>query len=225
MFLTLEGGDGAGKSTQAEQLVARIAAAGRRVHLTREPGGTDVANAIRALLLHPNASIETLAEATLIPAATDTDEPIQPVTEVLLLSAARAQHVARIRAWLAAGDVVVCDRFADSTRAYQGAGRGLDANLIATAEQLATGGLRPDLTVLFDLPVSEGQRRRQEARARGGEWNRLDEETLAFHERVRAAYLAFVAAEPQRWVVFDATQAPDTLAEQIWATVAPRLAL
>jgi dTMP kinase len=144
-----------------------------------------------------------------------------PITEALLFSAARAQHVARMREWLAAGEIVICDRYADTTRAYQGVARGLDMETIDTLERLATDGLRPDLTFLLDLPVEVGQARRRNMT--DGDWNWLDAETVAFHERVRAAYLALAAAEPKRWVVLDATQLPDTLAESIWQTVMSRL--
>lgn len=222
MFITLEGGEGAGKTTQAALLAARLRAAGYRVQLTREPGGMPLGTAIRALLLHPDESLRTLAEAGL--AAPDGPaEDILPITEVLLLSADRAQHVAEMRRWLAAGEVVVCDRYADATRAYQGAARGVDTDTITTLERIATGGLTPDLTLLFDLPVEEGQRRKQHAHAEGGEWNRLDREELGFHERVRQGYLALAAADPARWVVLDATLPSDALAERVWAAVAGRL--
>jgi dTMP kinase len=222
MFITLEGGEGAGKSTQAALLAERLRAAGHATQLTREPGGTPLAGAVRALLLHPDASLAALAAAGLA-TGDEPPEPMLPITEVLLLSAARAQHVARIREWLAAGEVVVCDRYADATRAYQGAARGLDPELIATAERMATGGLTPNLTLLFDLPAAEGQRRRQNARSAGGEWNRLDNEAMAFHERVRAGYLALATAEPERWVTLDATLPPDALAERVWSAVSERL--
>src|SRR5215467_10458151 len=174
MFITLEGGEGTGKSTQALRLRRRLLTAGYTARLTREPGGTPLANGIRALLLHPDASLEALAAAHL--AEDNAAEPMLPVTELLLLSAARSQHVARIRSWLAAGEVVVSDRYADATRVYQGTGRGLDAATIATAERLATDGLRPDLTLLFDLPVQQGQLRRRQAGQSGAEWNWLDAE-------------------------------------------------
>jgi dTMP kinase len=222
MFITLEGGEGAGKTTQARLLTERLRAAGYPVQQTREPGGTPLAGAIRALLLHPDASLRALAAADLAPGDTPA-EPVLPVTEVLLLSAARAQHVAHIRAWLAAGAIVVSDRYADATRAYQGAARGLDPGLIATAERLATGGLTPDLTLLFDLPVAEGLRRRQAAHAGGDELNRLDREAAAFHEHVRAGYLTLAAAEPSRWLILDASLPPDEVAEHVWAVVSPRL--
>lgn len=223
MFVTLEGGEGAGKTTQAALLIERLRAAGYPARQTREPGGTPLGTAVRALLLHPEESLRALRDAGL--AAPDGPaEEILPLTEVLLLSADRAQHVARMREWLAAGEVVVCDRYADATRAYQGAARGVDMAAIAQAEALATGGLRPDLTLLFDLPAEEGQRRRQRARAAGGEWNRLDREALAFHERVRQGYLDLAAAEPERWVVLDATLPAEALAERVWAAVSERLA-
>lgn len=225
MFITLEGGEGAGKTTQAASLAARLRTAGYPVRLTREPGGTPLGAAIRALLLHPDESRRALGGAGLLASAVadETAEPMLPLTELLLLGADRAQHVALMREWLANGEVVICDRYADATRAYQGAGRGLDAGTIATLERIATGGLTPDLTLLFDLPVEEGQRRRQRARETGGEWNRLDREAVAFHERVREGYLALAAAEPSRWVVLDATLPADALGERVWSAVAARL--
>ncbi len=223
MFITLEGGEGAGKTTQGRRLIERLREAGYVARLTREPGGTPLAGAIRALLLQPEASVRALAAAGLTADGEADEEQLLPISEVLLLSAARAQHVARIREWLGAGEVVVSDRYADATRAYQGAARGLAMETIVTAERMATGGLTPDLTLLFDLPVEVGQRRRQQSRANGGDWNRLDAEAVAFHERVRAGYLALAAAEPQRWVVLDATLPPDALAERVWDVVRERL--
>lgn len=235
MFITLEGGEGAGKSTQAALLAERLRAAGHTVRLTREPGGTPLGRGVRALLLHPDESLRALGAAGLLTSGQAGEPPESsqqgrptlaetlPLTEVLLLSADRAQHVAEMRRWLAAGEVVVCDRYADATRAYQGAARGVDTDTIATLERIATGGLTPDLTLLFDLPVEEGQRRKQHARAEGGEWNRLDNEELDFHERVRQGYLALAAADLARWVVLDATLSPDALAERAWAAVDARL--
>jgi dTMP kinase len=222
MFITLEGGEGAGKTTQGRRLIERLREAGYVARLTREPGGTPLAGAIRALLLQPEASVQALATAGLTTDGEEAEEML-PISEVLLLSAARAQHVERIREWLEAGEVVVSDRYADATRAYQGAARGLAMETILAAERMATGGLTPDLTLLFDLRVEVGQQRRQQARASGGEWNRLDSEALAFHERVREGYLALAAAEPQRWVVLDATLPPDALAERVWEVVRERL--
>jgi len=223
MFITLEGGEGTGKSTQAERLYQRLRSAGHAAQLTREPGGTPLASAIRALVLHPDASLQALVAAKLTSDAVA--EPLLPMTELLLLSSARAQHVARIRDWLTSGDVVVCDRYADATRVYQGVARGLDADTIATVERFATAGLTPDLTLLFDVPVEEGQRRRRQAETTGAEWNRLDAETEEFHKRVRQGYLSLAAAEPDRWVVLDATLAPGELEEQVWAVVTSRFLL
>jgi dTMP kinase len=224
-FITLEGGEGAGKTTQAALLAERLRAAGYRVHVTREPGGTPLGQGVRALLLHPAESLRALAAAGLA-ASSAPDEPapsVLPLTEALLLAADRAQHVAEMREPLAAGVVVISDRYADATRAYQGAARGLDTDTIETLQRIATGGLTPDLTLLFDLPVAEGQRRKQHAHKAGGEWNRLDSEAVAFHERVRESYLTLAAAEPSRWVVLDATLPPDALAERVWAVAEPRL--
>jgi dTMP kinase len=225
MFITLEGIEGSGKSTQGQRLWQRLVDAGRPARLTREPGGTPLADAIRAVLLHPQAAQAALQSAHLAPAtpAGDPGEAVLPLTELLLLSAARMQHSARIRDWLAAGEVVISDRYADASRAYQGYGRGLPLEPVIALERLATGGLRADVTLLFDLPVAEGQRRKQAAHAAGSEWNRLDAEALEFHERVRAGYLALAAAEPGRWVVLDATQSADDLAEAVWAALRPLL--
>lgn len=222
MFVTLEGIEGAGKSTQAARLAERLRESGRSVWLTREPGGTPLAGAIRALMLHPEASLIALANAGWAPGDAPA-EAMLPLTEALLLSAARAQHVPVIRERLAAGDVVVCDRYADATRAYQGTARGFDMPTIITLEDMATGGLRPDLTLLLDILPEVGQARKVHASANGGEWNRLDAEDLAFHQRVRAGYLDLAAAEPQRILVLDAAQPPDTLADIIWETVLARL--
>ncbi|MFI5273543.1 MAG: dTMP kinase [Ktedonobacterales bacterium] len=261
MFITLEGGEGAGKSTQAVRLVDRLKAAGYRARFTREPGGTPIAAEIRALLLHPDESLLALTRAGLIEpdqltqlgsSSAETDaqteraagqlaaldlgealtEPMLPITELLLLSAARAQHVARIREWIAAGEIVVSDRYVDATRAYQGAGRGLDAEVIRDIEQIATGGLVSDLTLLFDLPVDVGQRRKrrhlrqsflQLSLFESPAWNRIDNESLEFHTRVRSAYLRVAAAEPERFVVLDATPSADALFERVWQEVEPRL--
>jgi len=220
VFITFEGGEGSGKSSQVALLAGRLRSEGRAVRTTREPGGTPLAGAIRALWLHPDKSLQALDKAGLATHDEPT-EPMLPVTEALLLSAARAQHVARIRDWLAAGEIVLCDRYADSTRVYQGAARGLDVETIDALERMATGGLRPDLTFLLDLPVAVGLARRRNMT--GGDWNWLDAETVAFHERVRAAYLALAAADPDRWIILDTTQLPDALAEQIWQAVLARL--
>lgn len=223
-FITFEGGDGSGKSTQARLVAKRLEAANLSVRLTREPGGTPLAGAMRALLLHPEASLEALAHAALTPGE-ELAEPMLPLTEALLLSAARAQHVARIREWLKAGSTVISDRFADATLAYQGFARGYDLDTLRTLERIATSGLRPDLTLLLDVPVEEGQRRKRAGHEDGDELNRLDTETLAFHQRVRDGYLTLAHAEPSRWVILDANTAPGALAEEVWRAVSERLRL
>ncbi|HLY29757.1 MAG TPA: dTMP kinase [Ktedonobacterales bacterium] len=229
MFITFEGGEGAGKSTQAARLAERLRVAGQSTCLTREPGGTPLANGLRALLLSPDASLHALTDVGLItppgdsPSSDEPDEPVLPLTEALLLSAARAQHAARIRQWLAEGANVISDRYADATLAYQGYGRGYDLATLRMLTQLATEGLLPDLTLLLDLPVAEGRARKRQAHADGGEWNRLDEEEIAFHERVRAGYLALAAEEPDRWVILDAMLPVDDLAERIWQIVSTRM--
>lgn len=249
MFITFEGDEGAGKSTQAARLAVRLRTAGHATRLTREPGGTPLANAFRALLLTPDESLAALTTAGLCPPTSVTNaspetsaeagwaasatlaqsqptphaEPMLPLTEALLLSAARAQHVARIHAWLAEGAIVISDRYADATLAYQGDGRGYDKATLLTLTKMATGGLRPDVTLLLDLPVADGRARKLRGHAAGGEWNRLDQEAAAFHERVRSGYLALAAAEPERWVILDALLPVDTLADRAWEAVAARL--
>jgi dTMP kinase len=202
LFVTFEGGEGSGKSTQLARLAARLGEGGLDPLVTREPGGTPVAEGIRALLLDP----------ALEPGA---------VAEALLMEAARAELVATvIRPALAAGRLVLCDRYADSTLAYQGAGRGLDLGVLAEWNRIATGGLAPDLTLLFDLDPAVGLSRREVA---AGIPNRLDRESLGFHTRVRAQYLALARAEPGRFVVVAAAQAPQAIEAQAWAALAGRL--
>src|SRR5581483_3255931 len=188
MFITFEGIEGTGRSTQVARLGARLRAAGYRVRTTIEPGGTPLADAIRAVWLHPNESLEAVRAANLARPG-EPAETMLPITEALLISAARAQHVAHMREWLAAGEVVVSDRYADSTRAYQGFGSGADMGAIETLEQMATGGLHPDLTFLLDLAPSEGKERKQQGHAAGDDLNWLDQKELAYLERVRAGYL------------------------------------
>ncbi len=199
-FITFEGPEGSGKTTQIRRLEAWLRDMGRDVLLTREPGGTRIGEAIRALLLHPDHT-EMCAEA-----------------EILLFSASRAQIVREvIRPHLARGGVVLCDRFADSTLAYQGYGRQLALETLRQITAFATGGLVPDLTLCLDLPVTEGLRRK-----RGGdlaEWNRMEREHLDFQERVRAGFLALATAEPQRWLVVDAMQPVEEIQAAIRARV------
>ena len=201
-FVTFEGGEGSGKSTQLARLAARLAARALDPLVTREPGGTPVAEGIRALLLDPALEPGTIAEA-------------------LLMEAARAELVATvIRPALAAGRVVLCDRYADSTLAYQGAGRGLDLAMLAAWNRVATGGLLPDRTLLFALDPALGLSRRQVA---AGVPNRLDRESLAFHTRVRAQYLALARAEPARFAVIAADQAAEAIEAQAWAVLSTLL--
>lgn len=184
-FITVEGGEGVGKSTNIAFIADLLRAAGHDVVLTREPGGTALGEAIRGLLLRPD------------------QEPITMWAELLLVFAARAQHLAQvIEPALAAGRWVLCDRFTDATYAYQGGGRGLDRTAIAQLEQLVQGGLRPDLTVLLDAPVDIG---RERASARGAP-DRFEQEQRAFFELVRQEYLQRARREPQRFCVIDAAQ-------------------
>lgn len=203
MFITFEGPDGSGKSTQIRRLAAELQALDKDVLLTREPGGTDIGEQVRGVLL------------------TMKNQAMHPRTEVLLFSAARAQLVHQcLRPHLAAGGWVLCDRFYDSTLAYQGYGHGLEVADLRALTHFATAGLRPDLTLLFDLDPEEGLRRRQHGT--GQEWNRLDAYTLAFHQRVRAGYQALAAAEPDRWVQVDANQPADQVWKVVWAVVQAR---
>ncbi len=197
-FITFEGVEGSGKTTQIRLLMAWLQAQHDRVLLTREPGGTHIGEQIRAILLDPAHTAMT------------------PEAEILLFSAARAQIVRElIRPRLAEGWIVICDRFADSTLAYQGYGHGLPLEDLRRITEFATGGLKPDLTVYLDLDVEIGLRRK----AGTEEWNRMEAQTLAFHQRVRAGYLALARAEPHRWLVLDATQPIDVIQAHIRARV------
>ena len=203
-FITLEGGEGAGKSTQL-QIVARcLTAAGIPFLTTREPGGTSRAEAIRGLLLSPGER-----------------EPMASETELLLMFAARAQHVKqRIEPALAAGTWVLCDRFTDATRAYQGGGRGLDLSQIDALAAWVHGDCWPDLTLLLDVPAAQGLARAEKRSAK----DRIEQEALAFFERVRAHYLAQAAAEPERFRVIDAAPAEAAVTAQVTAAVEAFLA-
>lgn len=202
LFITLEGGEGAGKSTQLAYVRQRIEAAGIPLHVTREPGGTPLAEQIRDLLLDHR------------------EEQMPPDTELLLMFAARAQHLARlIRPALARGDWVLCDRFTDATYAYQGGGRGIDFARIKTLEDWVQGELRPDLTLLLDLPVEVGMARAGQR----GELDRFEREQRDFFERVRAAYLARAGQAPQRFRIIDAAQDIAGVQRQIDAVLTPLL--
>ena len=204
-FITFEGGEGAGKSTQLKRLAARLEAAGREVVATREPGGSPGAESIRELVLKGAA------------------DRWSPVTETLLMYAARRDHVERvIRPALARGAWVVCDRFADSTRAYQGAAGGTDPGLIAALETFILEATRPDLTLIFDLPVEEGLKR---AHARAGSEMRFESKGQAFHERLREGFLGIARTEPQRCAVIEATGSLDDVEARVWAAIEDRLAV
>ncbi len=190
LFITFEGPDGSGKTTQIGLLAEHLRALGHAVLIAREPGGTSIGDQIRAVL-HDTGNVEMTRQ-----------------TEFLLYSASRAQLVRQVlRPHLAHGGTVLCDRFADSSMAYQGYGRELDLGAVRLITQFATGGLTPHLTVYLDLPVEVGINRKQSAHAsQAGEWNRLDQQTLDFHRQVRQGYLNMAEADPERWLVVDATQ-------------------
>jgi dTMP kinase len=188
-FITFEGPDGSGKSTQIDLVARHLHQLGYRVFCTREPGGTAIGNQIRQIL-HDVDNVEMTARA-----------------EILLYSASRAQLVQQvILPHLAQGDVVLCDRYADSTYAYQGYGRQLDFDTLRLITCFATQDLKPDLTIYLDLAVEEGLSRKARASTVGqGEWNRMDQLELVFHQRVRDGYLEMARTEPERWLVVDAT--------------------
>lgn len=206
LFVTLEGGEGAGKSTLIRRLGAQLSAEGFDVVQTREPGGSPGAEAIRAVLLDPS-----LGE-------------FDATTQALLFAAARRDHLnMTIRPALKAGKIVLCDRFIDSTRAYQGAGGALSPAVIRRLETLAIGRTRPHLTLLLDLPVAEGMAR---AAARHGAAlatsDRFEAQSLAFHDEVRAAFLRIAAAEPARFVVLDARATPEAVFDAALAAIKAR---
>ena len=203
-FISFEGGEGAGKSTQIRRLAERLRAAGHDVVVTREPGGSPGAEAIRELLVNGSA------------------DRWSPVTETLLMYASRRDHLERvIRPALARGKVVLCDRFADSTRAYQGAGGDAPASLIAALEDHVLNGTVPTLTLILDLPAEVGLSR---AETRGGA-ARFESKGLDFHQRLRAGYLEIARREPERCVVIDADAELDAVTAAIAEAVAQRLAL
>lgn len=203
VFITLEGGDGSGKSTQAGMLESWLTDAGRTVLRTREPGGTDFGLEVREIVLHSRGHITPRAEA-------------------LLYAADRAQHIAtKVRPALERGEVVVQDRYLDSSVAYQGAGRVLDAADIRSLSMWAVDDLLPDLTILLDLDETAARARLDEANKR---FDRLEAEKSDFHARVRRAFLGLAAGEPERFLVVDASLAPEQIAAVIRARVEPLLA-
>lgn len=204
-FITLEGGEGVGKSTLAKTLALRLAQAGVRAEVTREPGGSPMAEAIR--------------EAVLSGAIREHG----PFAEALMFSAARIDHIDRLIApALARGDWVICDRFADSTRVYQGVAGELEPDLLRSLERVATAGLAPDLTLILDLDPRKGLARAARRSPDQGK-DRFEAETLGFHRKLRQGFLAIAAAEPERCAVLDALRNPAALAEAAWLTLAERL--
>lgn len=202
-FITFEGGEGTGKSTQSRTLTARLLAEGRAAIRTREPGGSDGAEALRSLLVEGKA------------------DRWSPMSETLMMNAARRDHLERtIVPALELGEWVVCDRFADSTRAYQGAGGGVPADFIATVERAVVGDNRPDLTLVFDLPPQIGLER---AFGRDMFEVRFETKDFDFHARLRAAYLEIARAEPERCVVIDASGTEEEVAALVWTAVTDRL--
>lgn len=226
LFITFEGVEGCGKSTQARLLYEHIHESGYPVILVREPGGTRISDTIRHLVLDLRHTEMT------------------PMTEILLFAASRAQLVGEvIRPYLAHGGIVLCDRYADSTYAYQGYGLGRDLDELRMITKMATGDLQPDLTLYLSLSAEEGLERKHlrrqsngykpqgtEIRDRGGaspraavEWNRLDARELAFHKRVESGYRQMIAQSPERWRVLDARQSIEALADEIIGVVEPLL--
>ncbi len=204
-FITFEGIDGCGKSTQLRMLASELRLRGREVVSTREPGGTPLGLRIRQLVL-------------------DAEEQVDPLAELLLYAADRAQHVrTHVRPALDSGHVVLSDRYADATVAYQGAGRGFPDEVVSGLVALATGGLIPDLTLIFDLPVDESQRRAARRTSKGHKADRLDAEDAAFHTRVRDAYLRIAAANPARVHVIDASGSVQETQSQVMRIVMPFL--
>ena len=197
-FITFEGIEGSGKSTQLGLTAERL---GARAVVTKEPGGTAIGRALREVLLDPAS------------------RDLTPMAELLLYFADRAQNVAEVvRPGLSEGRVILCDRYVESSLAYQGRGRGLSREAILSLAELATGGLRPDLIVLLDLSVEEGLARV----GRRGSHDRLESEKRAFHQRVREGYLELMAAEPERWLRLDATAEPGTVFGRLWEALEAR---
>jgi len=203
LFITFEGPDGCGKSTQIAPLAEYLRAKGREVYTTREPGGTEISDQVRQIIMAMK------------------NTSMNPRTELLLFLSARAQLVEEvIRPRLAAGEVIISDRYADSTLAYQGYGHGVDRDVIRRLLEFATGGLKPDLTLLLDVDAETGLRRRQMG---GGEWNRLDAYQLEFHRRVREGYHELAALESERWVTIDGGQPPEMVQLAIQRAVDERI--
>lgn len=199
-FITLEGGEGTGKSTLAQGLARKLEGAGFRVVLTREPGGTPLAEAVRGLLLHPPE-----------------DESWSPLSEALLVNAARRDHLEKlIRPALARGEWVICDRFADSTRVYQAISGSVAQETLRALEEQVLGGAGPDITLVLDLPLEAARERRM---TRGGALDSFERRPNSFHEAVRAAFLTLAEAEPDRCKIIDASVSPEQVLEKAWLAV------
>ncbi len=205
MFITFEGTEGTGKSTQLAILTESLQQDGYKLYVTREPGGTVIGDQVRAIL----SDMQNTA--------------MLPRTEFLLFQSSRAQLVEQeLKPRLAQGELILCDRYADSTVAYQGYGyQQLDLEQVRSIVHFATGGLKPDLTILLDIDVELGLRRKRQA---GGEWNRLDDYEVAFYQRVRRAYLEMARLEPERWVIIDASAPFDQVQAEIKRVILQRLA-
>ncbi|MFC1918852.1 dTMP kinase [Chloroflexota bacterium] len=201
LFITFEGGEGSGKTLQARLLYRKLTKLAIPAVLTQEPGGTTLSRKLARLLKWPD------------------DSGISPLTELLMFNASRAQLIDElILPNLKDGKMVICDRYADSTTAYQSYGRGLDLEMVRAINNTATRGLTADLTVLMDIPTEEGF-----ARKRGSKHDRFEQEDLDFHRRVREGYLKMAASEPERWLVIDAGQPKDKIKEIIWQRVSQLL--
>lgn len=199
IFITFEGIEGSGKSTQITMLADFLRTAGKRVRLTREPGGTPIGDRIRKILLDPESRLD-------------------PRTELLLYAASRAQHLSEvILPALKAGETVLCDRFSDATMAYQGYGRGLDREVIIELDRIVTSGLKPHLTILLDIDAQRGLERALRRNSKEGleAEARFENEEVSFHERVRAGYLALAEQEPGRIRIVDASGRPDEVHREI----------
>ncbi|KRP36115.1 MAG: dTMP kinase [Opitutaceae bacterium BACL24 MAG-120322-bin51] len=205
LFITFEGTEGCGKSTQINALAARLQHQGQQVLQTREPGGTPLGEAVRNLLQHDEAGAG-----------------MSPEAELLLFTASRAQLTReRILPAIAKGEIVLCDRFMDSTTVYQGVARQIDSQAVATINRFAVGEARPDLTILIDLSPEIGMAR---VHARSdGQLDRIEQEAIEFFQAVRAGYLKLAESEPERFLVLDGSASVETLEQQIWAAVQPRL--
>jgi len=204
LFVTFEGPEGSGKTTQLRLLAGYLRDQGHDVLTTREPGSTPIGERVRAILLDPSHT------------------EMLPPTEFLLFSAARSQHVGQvIRPHLERGGMVLCDRYADSSLAYQGYGHCLDLETLYAITRFATGGLAPDVSLYFDVPVEVGLQRK--AGGEGDAWNRMEQKEMAYHERVRAGYLTMVAQEPERWCLLDATRELDKVQALVRRLVMARL--